>query len=142
MTAGNIAKCQSYDALRYCLCSLLVKQQWLFVGILYSGEQLSWTVPKAFNTSCIAAGQQECSKRQHSLVLHGNGSSLLSQRGTLTHTAPSECRRSSLHLPPSVCRILAPDQTPQMTALSPKHDAHKGIIRNGLFRRALNTLPF
>lgn len=94
------------------------------------------------NTSCIAAGQQECSKRQHSLVLHSNGSSLLSQKGTLTHTAPSECRRSSLHLPPSVCRILAPDQTPQMTALSPKHDAHKGIIRNGLFRRALNTLPF
>lgn len=129
MTAGNLAKCQSYDTLRHCLCSLLVKQQWLFVGILYSGEQLSWTVPKAFNTSCIAAGQQECS-------------SLLSQRGTLTHTAPSECRRSSLHLPPSVCRILAPDQTPQMTALSPKHDAHKGIIRNGLFRRALNTSPF
>lgn len=93
---------------------------------------------QSFMCSCRTA----CSKRQHFLVLHGNGPSLFIQRGSLTHRAPSECRRSSLHLPPSACRILAPDQTPQMTTLSPKWDAHKDIIRNVLFRRALNASPF
>lgn len=138
MMVGNLSKCQSYDALRCCLCSLLVKLKWLFVGILLTQENNFLDCPKSLQ-SFMRSRRTACSKRQHSLVLHGNGPCLFIQRGTLTHRAPSECRRSSLHLRPSACRILAPDQTPQMTTLSPKRDAHKDRIRNVLFRRALNA---
>lgn len=64
-----------------------------------------------------------------------------SARGPLTHRAPSECRRSSLHLPPSACHILAPDRTPQKTVLSPGKDTHKGIIRKVVSVTALNASP-
>lgn len=88
----------------------------------------SWTVLKAFNPSHVATGTSVL--RGSILLFHTVMARAYSIVGTLTHRAPSECRRSSLHLPPSACRILVPDQTPQMTALSPKWDANKAIIRN------------
>lgn len=63
------------------------------------------------------------------------------QGGTLTRRAPSGRRRSSLRPPPSGCRTLAPDRTPQTTALSPgtRREEQKNTHYNSMMSSPENS---